>query len=234
MMIALTRTIVDNEDYDPDKAALSYMDFAAGCPFLGKNTRALFYGVKTLNGYRNRVEKIIESSEGNGCLMRAAPLSVFKTKRRARLDCNLTNPNESSIECCEIYHSLLRKALKDSVLEEIDLESSFEKEITGKKKGWCYIPLYIYSQTVKELTYRETVESVIRKGGDCDTNACILGSIWGAKEGFQKIMEDPITKENWEVIYNADTNDGDYPRPYKYHPKELVILSKELNKLFQN
>lgn len=229
MTIALAESIIRKKGYDREDVLLSYMDFANQCSFLGINTRALFYGVKTVKGYEKRTEKIFPNgSEGNGSLMRASPLCIFKSDENAITDCGLSNPSKRNISISKCYHELLRS----NDLADYEYPDYSEK-VNSKDKGWVKIPFYLYLQTRELKTFREVIDAVIRYGGDCDTNAAIVGAIHGKYHGFEKMMEDPVTKNNWEIIINAKTEEGDFPRPGKYHPKNIPRIASELAKLYQ-
>jgi len=55
MAIALADSLVTARGYDPSGAVAQYTAWAnSRSPFMGKNTRALFHGIKTLKGYQTR------------------------------------------------------------------------------------------------------------------------------------------------------------------------------------
>lgn len=43
---------------------------------------------------------------------------------------------------------------------------------------------------------------IIEKKGDTDTNAAIAGAIYGARVGFQKLMEEQ--SENWKILMSSE------------------------------
>jgi ADP-ribosylglycohydrolase len=241
MTLALCNSIIEKGDYDPDCTTMHYLDFANSCPFLGKNTRALFHGVKTLKGYKKRMEGA-SSSQGNGSLMRASPLAIFKSSRRAIEDCRLSNPNPDNEACAKVYHSILRAALKGEIATiEMDEKTDWEEAVTGDKKGWCYVSLYLYSllqnesffQKNSEKTFRRTMKFIANHKGDIDTNMAIIGATVGARIGFEKMMEDQVTKANWEKVINSDPSEGDYPRSEHLLPRRIPEIAKELAELYQ-
>lgn len=174
--------------------------------------------------------------------MRAFPLTIFSNTDNIIEDCCLSNSNRDNKFCSKIYHGIVRSAFSDEIMEiEFDSKTDWEECITGDKKGWVYLPLYLYSKVSQqsffkkadENTFRKTMKYVITKGGDTDTNGAIVGAITGALVGFEKMMEDPITSENWDIVVNADSSMGDYPRPDKFHPRHIPSLSKKLTKLYE-
>lgn len=55
MMIVLLKCIIENNlEYDVDMVLINYIEWANTCPFIGTNTRDLFKGISTVNGYIKR------------------------------------------------------------------------------------------------------------------------------------------------------------------------------------
>jgi ADP-ribosyl-[dinitrogen reductase] hydrolase len=55
MTLTLANSLIRNKCYYKDDAITSYMDWAnSNCSYMGTNTRELFKGVKTINGYKKR------------------------------------------------------------------------------------------------------------------------------------------------------------------------------------
>lgn len=108
--------------YSVDKAVKSYIEWASIVSMLGRNTRALFCGIKTtgdyMKTYQRHLQKVLESgplSQSNGCLMRCSPISIirnFSDRRNITIyDCQITNTSSicvySNIIYIEILHSFL-------------------------------------------------------------------------------------------------------------------------------
>lgn len=76
--MAMVLANVLNKGYTKQDAALAYMKWSnSNVPFLGKNTKNLFKGVKTYRGYIKRYEKFSNpDNQSNGPLMRCYPLVV--------------------------------------------------------------------------------------------------------------------------------------------------------------
>ena len=96
MALSLFNSVLNyGDNYDKKNACIEYMRMCNGyilktdkkekhSTFLGKNTKALFYGVRTLGGYKKRYDKRFKTEDdkmkiqANGCLMRCYPLAIFK------------------------------------------------------------------------------------------------------------------------------------------------------------
>ena len=80
MSITLIQSIVKNKAYIEDDVILSYINWCNISNFLGRNTRQLFKGIKTIKGYKNRyIKKDMSNNQSNGSLMRATPLIFYRT-----------------------------------------------------------------------------------------------------------------------------------------------------------
>ncbi len=151
LITALYKHSLKSKDYyNSEAVVMEYMSFAESCNHLGKNTRALFKGIKTYKGYLNRYAKIItgDISQSNGSLMRAYPLAVLSTYiRDSQLDVNLTNPNRINIECELIYLTAIRMCLT------ID---TYFNDLTDKN------PIYswIYDEIIKYATENDVISAI--------------------------------------------------------------------------
>jgi hypothetical protein len=114
MTLALLESLIEHKmEYDPDRASLAYMGFAnANTSGIGRNTRRLFKGVKTIRGYRARATKLrdeLVKCQSNGTLMRASPLALLED---FTLDHVLSNPNDVNGDANRAYLTVLRALLR--------------------------------------------------------------------------------------------------------------------------
>ena len=63
------------------------------------------------------------------------------------------------------------------------------------------------------------MEEVLLKGGDTDTNACIVGSMLGAYLGFEGLPQDKVEK-----VFAVDTSKGRHKRPDFLVPRKETLL----------
>jgi ADP-ribosylglycohydrolase len=229
MTIALLKSIISNNlKYDKEDVITSYMSFANTCFMLGRNTRKLFKGIKTINGYNNRFNKLIddekENMQSNGSLMRASPL-VFTSDTNTGIDAYLSNPNTVNYYCNLIYVQILKMLLKGESLDLVKdlckyyitkdipksvkealtdaLEGNNKREVDKKIKGWVCTSFYISLYTLFNYnTFEDAMNFVIEKhpGSDTDTNASITGALFGAMLGLNKIKSEKITSKNIELL----------------------------------
>lgn len=255
MSIALLNTIITHHSkqlkYHKGEVLLSYMRWANQSNMLGRNTRKLLKGIKTIKGYNNRVEKMgdeMKESQSNGSLMRASPLALLPDNILFT-DTDITNPNDvnryctlifvtilkmlldgkSKIECKEYYISQiisnnLPKEVKESIQDS--LEEKDTRNISGKNKGWVCNTFYIAFYTFWNYdSFEEAVEFVINQhpGSDTDTNCSICGALFGAWLGFEKLNLEPLTKQN---ITSMDNYWKNSTSEYKLTPDLFERLSK--------
>lgn len=121
MELFLIKSIVRNGgNYNRDDVIKSYMEFTSQCSMLGKNTRNLLKGIKTLKGYNNRTMKFLNPSiQSNGSLMRASPLSIYSDYNIYIQDSSITNNNNTNYVCNIIYLCGLRYAIEGKSKDEI-------------------------------------------------------------------------------------------------------------------
>lgn len=242
MSFALYNCIKENGfKYNKDKVALRYMEFAANSSFLGKNTVALFKGVKTLKGYQNRCEKVFAEtvSQSNGSLMRISPL-VFVTdlnpdniRKIVELDTGLSNPCNVNYAFGFIYLCILKHLVEKvpfdidkiiniaidfypDVAELILTLNNPVPEINGKDKGWVRHAAHVAIDALKRANksdFKTLIGEVVKRGGDTDTTAAITGALLGAYYGKETMLKDEVTAKNISIVENCDTNTGSYPKP---------------------
>lgn len=74
------------------------------------------------------------------------------------------------------------------------------------------------------------IKEVISKGGDTDTNACIVGGLVGSMVGFRNLPQDLLC-----TMLNLDLSSGKakIPRPQRYEPKNGMKFVYEVYKKFE-
>lgn len=251
MMIALAMNIRPYRS-----AVMSYLEWAnSGCPFMGRNTRALFQGVKTLPGYQARMRSIMarpadEWTQSNGCLMRAAPLATMPDDRwreAALADCRLSNPHPVCVNSVIVYLTAARALLSGASAEEASATALLAAEgavagavragcapqlrdIGGDTKGWVVHALYcaFYALNLPMGSFQDRIDAVIRLGGDTDTNAAIAGALLGAQVGEDAMRREDRTGPNLATVLAADNTLGNLPRPPAYSAAMLPFLADNL------
>ncbi len=256
MMIALARAIANTGGYDLNTVVKEYLIWAnSQCPFMGKNTRALFVGIKTIDGYAARHAALKGApmsawSQSNGCLMRCAPLAALPDadwERAAAQDCGATNFHPVCIGAVRAYLTAARALLAGqaaadassaavkcaATVELMDLRNAIVEGIcqvprdVTTNKGWVLHGIYcaFYALNDQAPTFGARVDRIVRLGGDTDTNAAIAGGLLGALFGESALLSETPTGSNIAAILSYRCTEGDLPRPERYAPARLRELA---------
>jgi ADP-ribosylglycohydrolase len=127
MTLTLLRSLIRNKGYNKNDVILSYERWAntGGAMGMGKNTRELFKGVTTINGFQKRWNNKFQGKEhhdipqSNGSLMRCSPLALLNDDNCIITDCELSNPNNINRDASNVYVSALKMALAGNTKDEI-------------------------------------------------------------------------------------------------------------------
>lgn len=240
MTICTIRSLMGSHGvYDRDTTIKTYIRWAKKAKAMGTNTRALFkfQSKGTVKGYENRYKKMFESkpenewTQSNRSLMRCSILSFFGEDIIIE-DCKLTNPHPINIDSNRLYFFLIRSSSENkgkiATIREVkkmrlhvDVFKVFvnaisskipSRDVKGKTKGWVLHALYCACWAwYRATSYQDGIDTIIRLGGDTDTNAAIAGGLLGAKFGLSKMKEEDRTIKNIEVLLTTDTTKGENP-----------------------
>lgn len=258
MTLCTVRAIIATNGVYSKKATIDkYQEWASTSRSMGINTRALFKGVKTLKGYQKRYDKLYKDtdqntwSQSNGSLMRCSILSFFGDA--SIIDCKLSNPHKVNIDSNKLYSFLIRSSayklsrrktingikkldICDIVMDIFNeaISSPIPTRDVTIKKGWVLHALYcaIWAWFYAE-SYQESIDTIIRMGGDTDTNAAIAGALIGAKIGLEAMLDEDRTFTNIFTVLNMDCSEGDNPRPKWLTLHDFFDVVKELTKLVE-
>lgn len=249
MRIIILRNMIKYHGYNKKNIIIDYLNWANNVkyPCMGKNTRSLFKGIKTIRGYYNRINKqkklpSDDLTQSNGSLMRCCPL-VFESLENIKYDCELTNLSPICIETNIIYLKILRHILTGKKMEPLNIKheiiqkiydqavKGIKIDIDNKQKGWVLYGLYCSIYVWKHCkSFKEGIDYIIKLGGDTDTNASIAGALLGAKHGYKQIYNE--NKKNINIMMNADPNLGQIHRNKKYTMNNISILVKKFCNLY--
>lgn len=195
-------------------------------------------------------------SKANGSLMRATPLGVIAAGLSledaievARKDARLTHPNET----CQHATAAYVIAIRHLILHPGDAKGAFAvamayarenseevtewmESIVTRKPGPTY-PLagfvkHAFTHAFYHLrcgnSYEESLTQTLERGGDTDTNACIVGGLIGALHGADRIPQAMLGK-----LMSCDSQKGQ-PRPDSFTIKNVLPSLKRLNAILLN
>lgn len=144
-----------------------------------------------------------EHSNGNGSLMRIAPLACTDaTDDEIRAVSAITHAHETSTEACVMFVHIVRDALADASKTKAWLQAQYGDVPRRAIKSGGYVvhtlnaALWCLATTD---SYAECVLAAVNLGGDTDTTACVAGALAGAVYGY-----DAIPTEWIEAIRNKD------------------------------
>ena len=192
-------------------------------------------------------------TQSNGCLMRCYPFGLINRPDLAEKDCKLTNPSAICVEAVSLFIKSIHNAMygmekldivKKVVSEikhpmlKIAIENSFNKDPKIRdislNRGWvCHAFYCAYWSLLHFDDYKSAIDAVIvhsrnstgSRVGDTDTNACISGALLGSYYGLKKLQENDCVSQFIKILFNCNTEDGDFPRPKKYLVSEENIAS---------
>ena len=196
------------------------------------------------NALHKRALQFNTDSKANGCLMRATPLGVAgmnmtleNTVKMVKTDVRMTHPHADCQDATVAYvlairHLMLNPgdhvgavALAIEYLTETNREVNawLDAAIDGKlphafpldgfiKHAFSYAFYHLSQGSTFELALQDT----LKRGGDTDTNACIVGGLIGALHG-----NDHLPANMLEKLLNCDVKSGLKPRGENFHPKNV-------------
>ena len=171
--------------------------------------------------------KISLHSKSNGSVMRSGILSIFPNEIFNTIEsCKITHMSDDCIVSCLFLVLFLKKLqhcadyedIIENVLNVIELNYDVDilRKIINIKNlseldlnnniGYTYKPIgcAIYAlKNLKDKSFYDALEEIIKEGGDGDTNGCVTGCILGCYMGFDNIDKWLIESlENKNYLFN--------------------------------
>ena len=192
-----------------------------------------------------------QNSKANGALMRASPLGVVTVGlseqvavRIAMEDANLTHPNKTCLEANAAYVLAIRHLILNPGDRAGALASAqrFLQGTGSEVAGWLEeaidgnLPLawpfagfvriaftYAFFHLNQGSSYRSAISDTLLRGGDTDTNACIVGGLIGAYRGINNLLTSEATRKIIFPVMMCDPTLGQ-DRPDIYHASTVPLL----------
>ncbi len=196
----------------------------------------------------------IEKQQNNDSLIRCFPLACLWNDECAEKDCCLTNPSSANCAITKLYVSMLRLALSgysakdilkyavdqsntNSTISKIffDIKNNISIDVSFKEtKSWIGNPFYLAILCLmnliseKPMTFPEMMSWIIKDhyGSDTDTNASVVGALIGSIIGWDELVKNKTTKDNYTKMYNM--NDTELIRPLKYRLNDIDDICEQL------
>jgi len=208
MSLALSRTLIEHQQYVPEAAALAYRQWFEGdCRGIGGSTKRAME--KLCRGVP-WTESGTPGAEGNGTAMRAAPFGAFYrydpklAGNMAVLDAGISHPTTEAREGSRavavavalLCYGVGKTSMLPRVLEQVQAskvrsvlanlqcpESSVSPHVVETVNAAFFAFL-------NTANFSDAVEMAIRFGGDTDSVASITGALAGAHYGYMSLPKD--------------------------------------------
>jgi ADP-ribosylglycohydrolase len=196
------------------------------------------------NAFQKRALQFNMDSKANGCLMRATPLGVAafhmtpeNTIKMVKTDVRMTHPNADCQDSTVAYVLAIRHLMlhPQDYLGAVKIAREYLVNTNQEVNGWLesaidgvlpkgfpqegYIKIafsYAFYHLAQNSSFENALKNTLMKGGDTDTNACIVGGLIGALCGVDQIPTAQLQK-----IMLCDTKLGAKPRSENFHPKQV-------------
>ena len=237
MMLCIANAIIKDKGVNLTSIAQNFKDWANGEPMgIGENTyKVLMIGDYVEHPFE--VSKKVWEMSGkkaaaNGGLMRTSIVGLFpKAVEECAVNiCRLTHYDPRCVGSCvivsELIHSLvynekrlsyhqivdMAKKYDERIVEFVDLSMNTDiralelqdEESVGYTLRTLAAGLWAYWNA---RSFEEGLLSVVRAGGDADTNAAVACAVLGAKFGFnaipQEYIDGLIYKEQLDEVING-------------------------------
>ncbi len=196
-----------------------------------------------------------KGSKANGALMRITPLAVAAAKyteedaiRFAKADARMTHPHVTCTEVNAAYvlairHLILNPGDSDGAF---DIAYSYLQSSMNEATEWMgnaiegdlpdahpqagYVRIaftYAFYHLKQRSSFRAALSDTLARGGDTDTNACIVGGLMGAYRGINKLIESEATRKIIYPVLMCDPSLGQ-KRPDVYHADNALLWINRL------
>ena len=237
MMLCIANAIIKDKGVNLTSIAQNFKDWADGEPMgIGENTYKVLmigdYVEHPLEVSKKVWEMSGKKAAANGGLMRTSIVGLFpKAVEECAVNiCRLTHYDPRCVGSCvivsELIHSLvynekrlsyhqivdMAKKYDERIVEFVDLSMNTDiralelqdEESVGYTLRTLAAGLWAYWNA---RTFEDGLLSVVRAGGDADTNAAVACAILGAKFGFnaipQEYIDGLIYKEQLDEVING-------------------------------
>lgn len=207
MMIAVLSAIHSRTEFRSDECLSNFLTWLDTIPKdVGNTTRS-----NLLLQKRGLPPSIKEDGQGNGSLMRCAPLAVLNLDPSDLLkvvanQCAITHPHPNCILADQIFIALLRSILKgeqskENILKLADKLSLGHAELNSRigripKMTWEQVKTsgYVFDTLCASLwafyhcdSFEDALIQIVNRGDDSDTVGAVTGALCGAYYGIDQI-----------------------------------------------
>ncbi|MCX7979061.1 MAG: ADP-ribosylglycohydrolase family protein [Bdellovibrionaceae bacterium] len=216
LMLCVLRSIVSPNNLDLMKLKSEFLIwYRSNPPDIGHTTRR---GMQRLEQGLPLAEcgPRDELAQGNGSLMRAAPLCLLEEQELERVletQCRMTHGHENCVVADRVYLHVLRALLhgadkKQAYLMALDSSKGLSKTLYEmllavpqmswselNSQGHCFSTLQVALWGLYHTdNFVSAVVHVVNRGGDADTAGAVTGALAGALYGYDAIPH------RWRVL----------------------------------
>lgn len=254
MALSLARTLVRDRRFNADAAAASYRAWYDSPPFdIGNTTRTALRHATGPEPAASATAAADKSSQANGSLMRCSPLGIFgahqpeaKLSGWARQDARITHPHPTCQDATALFVCTMARAIRTgddrqalhqyaqdyaarhcgAQIQQLVQRQGPPGDVT-RQAGWLEHALQLALWHLGgALSFEEALVDTVRRGGDTDTNAAIVGALLGAALGREAI---PLQWRAMVLTCRAERQLGaHHPRPAWLWPTDALELAEAL------
>lgn len=256
MALLLARTLARSGRYDADEAAAAYVRWLDSGPFdLGGTIGQALRGGRGRPTAAALRASANPDSQANGALMRISPLGVFgwsappeQLAEWARADASLTHPHAACGDTNAVYCVALAAAVRDAqrgpalhafalkfaqlhaqgAVTWLDEAPAGPPDALTSHMGWVRWAFTLaFHHVFHDTPFEAALVDTVRRGGDTDTNAAIVGALLGAIHGREAIpfqwRDRVLTCRPVRGLAGVKR-----PRPKCFFPVDALVLAERL------
>lgn len=189
-------------------------------------------------------------SKSNGALMRIHPAIVYACKfpddelvKLVQADARLSHPNPTVLDASACYAVAVARLLRQQGDSCAAYRAASDRVTNPEVRGWLLDAWHgrlgdvrvqegfvrwgftlAFRHLLRRTTFKEAIRDTIARGGDTDTNACIVGGMVGALWGFGPIP----TSMRSPVLNFSKTKGQGRPRPPWLAAEQIPDLCSRL------
>lgn len=194
---------------DQDELVLDFVAWMDGAKDVGVQTSKVLQAVAARGEtWQEATARLPVNAEGNGCIMRAAPVALCARSREeaadlARQQAMVTHPRPLCIEASAAFGWILRETLETGKLDLSSALQSFRfpllrdylerSKLSGRPRmsGWVVDTLLAALWAVQHAErFDDAIWNAVSLGNDADTVGAVAGALAGAQWGLRGIPQD--------------------------------------------
>lgn len=190
---------------DQEELVLDFVAWMDGAKDIGVQTRKVLLAVAGGATWQDATARLPANAEGNGCIMRAAPVALCARSREeaadlARQQAMVTHPSPMCLEASASFGWILRDTLETG---RFDIESVLGRSpfpllrehlerakvpVKPRMSGWVADTLLSALWAVQHAErFEDALWNAVSLGNDADTVGAVAGALAGARWGLSGI-----------------------------------------------